>query len=326
MRIPEITSNGGISAARPVRRPGPEPALSLHGLTKRYGDRPAVDSLDLELPAGSVTGFVGPNGAGKTTTIRMLLGLVARDGGAGTVLGHGIDDREAYLPQVGALIEGPAFYPALTARRNLQVLARAGGLPPERVPAVLGLVGLAERADDQVRSYSLGMKQRLGIAAALLPRPRLMILDEPTNGLDPSGIKEIRTLLRDLAAQGTTVLVSSHLLSEVQTICDRVVLIDRGALVFQGTIHELLASRDSVVIAAPEHQADLPRLLAALQGAGLPVVAEDAVARVTLEPARAAQINLLAFETGILLARLETESASLEDAFFAATAEGGGGR
>jgi ABC-2 type transport system ATP-binding protein len=130
MRIPEITSNGGISAARPVRRPGPEPALSLRGLTKRYGDRPAVDSLDLELPAGSVTGFVGPNGAGKTTTIRMLLGLVARDGGAGTVLGRGIDDREAYLPQVGALIEGPAFYPALTARRNLQVLARAAGSRP----------------------------------------------------------------------------------------------------------------------------------------------------------------------------------------------------
>src|SRR5687768_3298598 len=215
-------------------------ALSVTGLTKRYGARTAVDGLDIELPSGVVAGFVGPNGAGKTTTMAMLLGLVRRSAGTGTVLGESIDHPAAYLHRVGALIESPAFYPALTGAQNLRVMATVGGHDPGAIPSLLDTVGLADRGGDRYRGYSLGMKQRLGIASALLGDPELLILDEPANGLDPQGVREMRSLVGGLAGRGRTILVSSHDLSEVEQVCDWLVLIDQGRCVYQGSTHGLL--------------------------------------------------------------------------------------
>src|SRR5580693_1162261 len=205
-------------------------AVSTAGLTKRFGDRTVVDGLALAIPAGSVCGFVGPNGAGKTTTIRMLLGLVRPTSGSGTILGGRITEPASYLDKVGALIEAPAFYPQLSGRDNLKALARLGRIPAAAIDPALGRTGMTDRAGDKYRSYSLGMKQRLGIAAALLPSPELLILDEPANGLDPGGIVEMRELIRSLADDGMTVLISSHLISEIEQICDYVVMIRAGRL------------------------------------------------------------------------------------------------
>jgi len=215
-------------------------AVRLRGLTKIFGRRTAVDRLDLDIPAGVVCGFVGPNGAGKTTTIRMLLGLVRPTAGVGTVLGRPLGDPPRYLPEVGALIEGPAFEPGLSGIDNLRVHAHAGGLPLDGVAEALERVGLTGRGQDRYRSYSLGMKQRLGIAAALLPRPRLLILDEPTNGLDPAGIAQTRDLIAGLRDDGMTVLVSSHLLSEIEQVADHLLLVQEGRSVFAGPVADLV--------------------------------------------------------------------------------------
>jgi len=196
------------------------PVVETRGLTKRYGSRTVVDALDMQIPLGVVAGFIGPNGAGKTTTLRMLLGLVRPSAGDGRVFSLPLHSPASYLPRVGALIESPAFYPGLTGQRNLAVQATLGGHPLARVPVVLERVGLADRGGDRYRTYSLGMKQRLGIAGALLGDPSLLILDEPTNGLDPAGIRDMRALVRSLAQDGPTVLISSHLLAEVQQVCD----------------------------------------------------------------------------------------------------------
>jgi ABC-2 type transport system ATP-binding protein len=193
-------------------------AISVQDLSKKYDNRLAVSHINFEVPVGTVCGFVGPNGSGKTTTMRMLLGLITPTTGQGHILGEPIDHPEKYLSRVGAMIEGPAFYPALSGYENLMVLAKLGGFPIERVQILLEKVGLGTRGKSKYKTYSLGMKQRLGIAAALLPEPKLLMLDEPTNGLDPEGIQEIRALLRDLANEGTTVFVSSHLLSELEII------------------------------------------------------------------------------------------------------------
>src|SRR5829696_6130350 len=200
-------------------------ALSVTGLTKRYGGRTAVDDLDIELPTGVVAGFVGPNGAGKTTTMAMLLGLVRPTAGTGTVLGSSLEDTSSYLGRVGALIEAPAFWPGLTGVENLRVLATLGGHHPSRIPELLALVGLSARATDRVGQYSFGMKQRLGIASALLGDPALLVLDEPTNGLDPVGINEMREFIRGVADGERTVLVSSHILSELEQVCDWLIVI-----------------------------------------------------------------------------------------------------
>ncbi len=210
-------------------QPGAPLALATNGLTKRFGDRTVVDRVDLAIPAGSVCGFVGPNGAGKTTTIRMLLGLIRPTAGGGSILGGSLAEPATYLRKVGALIEAPAFYPQLSGRDNLRALARLGRLKLSAIEPVLARVGLSDRAGDKYRSYSLGMKQRLGIAAALLPEPELLILDEPTNGLDPAGIVEMRGLIRSFADDGMTVLVSSHLIAEIEQVCDYVVMIRAGA-------------------------------------------------------------------------------------------------
>jgi ABC-2 type transport system ATP-binding protein len=244
------------------------PAMSLRGLTKRYGDRMAVDGLTIDVPAGAVAGFVGPNGAGKTTTMAMLLGLVTPSAGDGTVLGEPLCEPGAYLGRVGALIEGPAFYPGLSGARNLAVLATAAGHDPAQIPGLLDLVGLRARADDAVRRYSFGMKQRLGIASALLGDPDLLILDEPINGLDPAGVHEMRGLIGRLASGDRTVLVSSHVLAELEQVCDWLVVIDDGRLVFQGPAAELLDRSGATLVVAPEHEADVERLRGVLAAAG----------------------------------------------------------
>jgi ABC-2 type transport system ATP-binding protein len=288
-------------------------------LSKRYREVLAVDGVDIDLPAGVVGGFVGPNGAGKTTTIQLLLGLVRPTGGTAQVLGEPITHPERYLRRVGALIESPSFYPALSGRRNLQVLTRLGRLDEARIPTVLEMVELTSRANDRVKTYSLGMKQRLGVAAALLPDPDLVILDEPTNGLDPAGIREMRSVMRGLADRGITVLVSSHLLREIEAICDHLLMIDHGRIVFEGPIEGLLDAQQTGIVARPEHATDLEKLLALCTAAGKQARIDEDVLRVTAEESWAAELNRQAFAAGITLSGLEVSRASLEEAFFAIT-------
>jgi ABC-2 type transport system ATP-binding protein len=225
--------------------------LTTRRLSKSYGSRPAVRGLDLEVRRGEVFGFLGPNGAGKTTTIRMALGLVRPTSGSVEILGRDVQRHRAeVLPRVGALVETPALYPYLSGRDNLRAFAyMLGGVPGTRLDEVLDLALLAGRQKDRVRSYSLGMKQRLGVAIALLNDPDLLLLDEPANGLDPAGIVEMRDLLRRLAAAGKTVFVSSHVLAEVQQICDRVAIVNLGSLVRLATVAELLAGHGEFVLA-----------------------------------------------------------------------------
>jgi ABC-2 type transport system ATP-binding protein len=220
------------------------------GLTKRYGNRAAVDGVTLEVRRGEVYGFLGPNGAGKTTTLRMLLGLVRPTGGTASVLGRPPGSPDA-LRRVGALVEGPGFYPYLSGRQNLRVLARYRGLDDRAADRALDRVDLAGRGKDRFRTYSLGMKQRLGVAAALLGDPDLLILDEPTNGLDPAGMAAMRTLVVDVAAGGQTVLLSSHLLAEVQQICERVGVVADGRLLHEGTVDQMRGGSVLEVRAAP---------------------------------------------------------------------------
>jgi ABC-2 type transport system ATP-binding protein len=224
--------------------------LSTHGLSKHYGSRPAVRDLDLEVRRGEVFGFLGPNGAGKTTTIRMALGLIRPTAGWVEVLGRNVARHRAeVLPRVGALVEVPALYPYLSGRQNLRAFAHMlGGVPDARLDEVLALVGLADRQRDRVKTYSMGMKQRLGVGVALLNEPELLVLDEPANGLDPAGIVEMRDLLRRLADAGKTVFISSHVLAEVQQICDRVAIIDQGRLVQEATVADLVASHGEFVL------------------------------------------------------------------------------
>jgi ABC-2 type transport system ATP-binding protein len=295
-------------------------ALQLTNLTKRYGERSSVDGVSFSVPTGVVCGFIGQNGAGKTTTIRLLLGLITPTSGTATVLGKSIDKPEEYLDRVGAMIEGPAFYPTLSARKNLQVLTRLGGLDDSRIDEVLAQIELADRADDLFRSYSLGMKQRLGIAAALLPNPSLLILDEPTNGLDPQGIREVRTLLRSLADRGITILVSSHLLDELQQICDHVVLIDRGQLRFDGTIDELLERQSPGLAVRPEHPDDCEELVRVSLAHGYAAVHTDDTVHVEAPADFAADLNRAASARGITLVHISVEQARLEDVFIGMTA------
>ena len=293
--------------------------ITTDALTRSFGTLVAVDDLDLELPSGGVVGLVGPNGSGKSTLIRMLLGLVAPSGGSATVLGRGIDDPTTYAAEVGALIEGPAFVPGLSARTNLASLAALRGLPRSRVDEVLDVVGLAGRGNEPVRRFSLGMKQRLGIAAALLPDPALLILDEPTNGLDPAGIVEIRTLLRQLGSEGRTVVVSSHLMSEIETICTYVVVVRFGVLVFSGPMSELMRRATTSVAVAPEDASDRGALRDVLEGHGWSVSAEEPTLRVVAGEADAALINRQAAAAGITLSSLAVHRDSLEAVFLAMT-------
>ncbi|KAB1904663.1 ABC transporter ATP-binding protein [Micromonospora sp. AMSO31t] len=230
--------------------------------TLRQGRRTAVDGFDLLVEAGQVHGFLGPNGSGKTTTLRALLGLVRADAGRMSVLGAESPDRLAEVAgRVGAIVESPQFFGNFTGRKTLRLLALAGGVPTARVDEVLEQVGLRDRGDERVKGYSLGMKQRLAVASALLKDPQLLILDEPANGLDPAGIREMRDLTRSLAAAGVTVLLSSHILAEIQLICDHVTIISRGRRVAYGPVEDVLAGFDQhqwqVRVAEPERAVEL---------------------------------------------------------------------
>jgi ABC-2 type transport system ATP-binding protein len=227
-------------------------AIHTEGLTKRYGTREAVSGLNLTVERGALCGVLGPNGSGKTTTIRMLLGLVQPTSGQARVLGHALDDRRAICAQVGAIIESPAFYPYLSARQNLEVLADLAPtkVPRSRLDAILERVGLTSRASEKVSTYSLGMKQRLGLGATLLTDPQLLFLDEPTNGLDPAGIIEMRELLLSLKQEGKTVLVSSHQLGEVERVCTDVVVLHQGRTRLAGPMRTLLEGTRRVAIRA----------------------------------------------------------------------------
>ncbi len=308
---------GGLVTAPGI--PAGPPAVSLRGLTKRYGDRTAVDGLTIDVPAGVVAGFVGPNGAGKTTTMAMLLGLVTPTEGSGTVLGAPLGDPGSYLGRVGALVEGPAFYPGLTGAQNLAVLATAAGHDPAQIPGLLELVGLSERGDDRFRRYSFGMKQRLGIAGALLGDPRLLILDEPINGLDPAGVHEIRGLIGRLASGGRTVLVSSHVLAELEQVSDWLIVIDYGRLVFQGPAVELLDRADARLVVAPEHPGDLEPLRRVLAAAGHAGRTHDDHLEIALDGddprGLAAAVNRAASTGGLVLAELRVSRTSLEDRY-----------
>jgi ABC-2 type transport system ATP-binding protein len=276
----------------------------------------AVAGIDLDVPRAAICGFVGPNGAGKTTTIRMLLGLVRPSAGSGSVLGLPLTHPSQYLDRVGALIEAPAFYPTLSGRANLVTLAHLGGIDRGRVDELLDQVGLLERGGDSYRSYSLGMKQRLGIAAALLPKPELLILDEPANGLDPAGILEVRRLLRRLADDGLTIFVSSHLLAEIEHICDHLVMIQAGKLLFQGHVSELLAAQAGQLVARPERADQLEALATLVRDTGRTVTIDGDSVSVVADGSWAAELNRLAMGAGITLVHLSEHRASLEEAFF----------
>ncbi len=295
------------------------PAISVSNLSKRYGDVIAVNNASFEVPIGTICGFVGPNGSGKTTTIRMLLGLIKPSEGSGSIIGNSISHPERYLKDVGAMIEGPAFYPALSGIENLKVFAKLGGIPLERCQELLELVGLGDRGKDKYKNYSLGMKQRLGIAAALLPNPKLLILDEPTNGLDPAGIQEVRDLLEKLAANGVTVFVSSHLLSELEMISKYLVMLRNGEVVFAGPMKELLHRSKPSIIAKPTSINSLVFLAGLIEKTGHRAIVEADHVRVDADETFAATINKLAFESGIVLTQLTPMRPSLEETFFELT-------
>jgi ABC-2 type transport system ATP-binding protein len=316
------TGTAASHRARDGSRAAGDDAVVVDGLTKRFGARTAVDHVSFSVPAGTVAGLIGPNGAGKTTIMAMLLGLVQPTSGTATVFGSAIDQRAGYLHRVGALIEGPAFHPAVSGVANLRSLAVLAGLPPTGLDAhlaeLIDTVGLTGRGDDRYGTYSLGMKQRLGIAAALLGNPELVILDEPTNGLDPMGMQDIRNLIKRISGHGRTVIVSSHLLSELEQVCDWLIVLDRGGVVHLGPPESLGGSADTLVLRLDEP--DRLDDLAAIAGStNLPVRVDRARVEVTLalecdiDAGRlAGEINRRAHVAGIVLTELHHDRADLE--------------
>jgi ABC-2 type transport system ATP-binding protein len=291
-------------------------AIETHGLSKHFGQRKAVDGLTISIPVGTIAGFVGPNGAGKTTTIRLLLGLVRPSAGSATILGHPLTDPRSYLPRVGALIESPAYYPGLSGLTNLEVLAHLGGYPRSRVDQLLELVELSDRARDPVRKYSQGMKQRLGVAMALLPDPDLLILDEPANGLDPLGIIQMRELLRHLREQGKTIFLSSHLLGELEQVTDWLVMLNQGKTLFSGPARELLDRRGELVVESEEAtQLDLVARIA--REAGYTVTEVNGSLSIACPIDFTEELNRRAREAGATHIVIRAKEASLEERFLA---------
>ena len=303
-------------------------ALAARGLSKTYGEQPVVDALDLAVERGELYGFLGPNGAGKTTTIRMALGLVRPSGGEVELLHAPVFSRDGQraLERVGALVEEPGFYRFLSGRRNLEVFARAGGrgegtdLRLSRLDEVLAMVDLTDAAGKRVRAYSQGMRQRLGIAAALLGKPDVLVLDEPTNGLDPQGMREIRLLLRRLTDEGTTVFVSSHLLAEVEAMCDRVGVLAHGKLVAEGPPGKLRGSAERVRIEVND-TAHARIVIEKVDGVALLDDASPApgpgALRVRLTHSTSAALNRALVSAGVEVSALAPERDSLEDVFLA---------
>ncbi|MEX1295826.1 MAG: ATP-binding cassette domain-containing protein [Candidatus Limnocylindrales bacterium] len=308
--------------------PAPPPggfALRTQGLVKRYGSRPALQGLDLAVPRGVVYGFLGPNGAGKTTLMRLLVGLIRPDAGHIEILGRAYDwRRRELLYDVGALVEAPVFYDYLSGRDNLRALAASGArVPTSRVDEVLALVGLAERGRDKAGRYSLGMKQRLGIAAALLSDPQLLLLDEPANGLDPGGIVAMRETLRHLTRAGKTVFISSHILPEVQQLADVVGIVNGGRLIREGSLTDLLTEGGHVKVRVAE--VELPSAMGALSALGAPATARPAGTPglswidVRTHPSRAAEVNATLAGAGVYASAIESGS-DLESIFLSLTA------
>jgi ABC-type multidrug transport system ATPase subunit len=292
--------------------------VETHGLTKRYGSGVlAVDSVDMSVRRGEVYGFLGPNGAGKTTTLRMLVGLIRPTSGTATVAGH-TPGAPAGLARIGSLIESPGFYPYLSGRDNLKVVAELAGVPLHRVEEVLDIVELASRAGRKFSTYSTGMKQRLGVAAALLKDPDLLILDEPTNGLDPQGMAEMRKLIRDIGQGDRTVLLSSHLLGEVEQMCDRVGVISNGRLVRQSTVQELVGEEGVLVRAQPIAQAE--EVLVRAYGRDS-VSRQDGAIVLKTKPETSLDVNRALMTAGVGVSELRPFERSLEEVFFQLTGE-----
>jgi len=296
--------------------------IETRGLSKRYArDVLAVDGLELRVRQGEVYGFLGPNGAGKTTTLRMLSGLLHPTSGSATVVGQP-PGSPAGLAKLGAMVETPAFYPYLSGRDNLRVMARYTRTAASRIETVLEQVDLSDRARHRFKTYSTGMKQRLGVAAALLKDPELLILDEPTSGLDPQGTVEMRTLIRGIAREGRTVLLSSHLLNEVEQTCDRVGVIVKGHLVAEGTIDELRGRGGLILRASPVDRART--VLGQLGAASIQV--KDGRFTLDVDPAQAAVVNRRLVEAGVDVSELRESERSLEDVFLQLTEDGGKGK
>jgi ABC-2 type transport system ATP-binding protein len=302
------------------------PAVQTEGLSKRFGTRAALDGVDLEVPRGVAFGFLGANGAGKTTLIRLLLGLAEPTAGRMRLLGHDLPaGRAAALARIGAIIEEPRFHPHLTGRENLGVFAAARDVRAgARIDGALARVGLAVRADDRVKGYSLGMRQRLGVARCLLADPELLILDEPMNGLDPAGILEMRGLIRELVGEGRTVLLSSHLLDEVEKTCDLAAIVDLGRVVAQGTIHELVRGGPRAIEIVCHNALDAARLLAAVPGVTRAGDHEGAL-RVTLSPEAPVDREIVTvllrrlLEHGVAVEKVAPVACSLEERFLTMT-------
>jgi ABC-2 type transport system ATP-binding protein len=304
-----------------TEREGVEPAfvIETQDLSKHYGERIlAVDHLTMGVRRGEVYGFLGPNGAGKTTTLRMLLGLIRPTAGSALVLESPPGTPQG-LARIGALVETPAFYPFLSGRDNLRVLARHAGVPEMRIEAVVEEVDLTARARDRFATYSLGMKQRLGVAAALLKDPELLILDEPMNGMDAAGMAEMRSFIRNLGQNGRTVLFSSHLMSEVEQVCDRVGVIRSGKLVGEGTLDELRGRAGLRVRAEPLELAE--RVVSAAAEVEHVAIADDGLL-IAADPNAAAAINRALVEAGVEVSELRLERASLEKVFLELTQGG----
>jgi ABC-2 type transport system ATP-binding protein len=317
----EREAGAGVGHDAPI-----DHAVVVDGLTKRYGRRAAVDRLSFAIPTGTVAGLIGPNGAGKTTLMAMLLGLVHPTSGSGTVLGEPLGKPGRYLSRVGALIESPAFHPAVSGIGNLRSLAVLGKHSEKNIPDLIELVGLAGRGHDRVGSYSTGMKQRLGIAAALLGDPELIILDEPTNGLDPVGMQDVRRLVGEIAKGGRTILVSSHLLSELEQVCDWLIVIDHGGLVHLGTPESLASAGEALVLRTAD-PADTPMLRTMVNSTNLRVEVDGDDVLVMLDgavdPARLAEeINRRAHTAGIVLSELHYRRADLEARYLNLVSEG----
>jgi len=290
--------------------------IEARGLSKRYGSTLAVDDLSFKVPDGRVTGFLGPNGAGKSTTMRLIVGLDAPSAGSITVNGRPYHDRRYPLREVGALLEAKAVHPSRTARNHLRWLAQSNGLPARRVDEVLEQVGLAGVAGKRAGTFSLGMSQRLGIAAALLGDPQVLLLDEPVNGLDPEGIQWVRQLLRSLAAQGRTIFVSSHLMSEMALTADHVIVIGKGRLIADASVEEVIAqaSATHVKVISP----DAERLAGVLRAAGADVESDDRDA-LLITGLDCRQVGTIAANERATLYELSKQEASLEDAFMEMT-------